>query len=98
MLKDYPAGFGYGGVVAGSSPYGSDVGGQGGGGYYGGGGTQNNGPAGGGCGYFKSDALTNAETIAGSLYFPGEFGSTENGHSGHGLVQIAFPMPKMNKP
>ena len=97
-LYEYPAGFGYGGVVAGSSPYGADVGGQGGGGYFGGGGTQNNGPAGGGCGYFKKDALTNAETIAGSSYFPGEFGASENGHSGHGLVQIAFPMPKMNKP
>lgn len=98
LLQDYPAGFGYGGVVAGSSPHGTDVGGQGGGGYYGGGGTQNHGPAGGGCGYFKKASLINASTIAGSSYFPGEFGSTENGHSGHGLVQIAFPMPKMNKP
>ena len=98
LLKDYPAGFGYGGVVAGSSPYGADVGGQGGGGYYGGGGTQNNGPAGGGCGYFKKDALTNATTIAGNTAFPAPTVSTETGHSGHGLVQITFPMPKKNKP
>lgn len=98
MLQNYPAGFGYGGVVAGSSPYGNDVGGQGGGGYYGGGGTQNNGPAGGGCGYFKNDALTNATTIAGNTEFPAPTLSTETGHSGHGIVQITLPMPKKNKP
>ena len=98
MPHDHKAGFGYGGVVSTNEDGWEDYGAQGGGGYFGGGGTQKAGPAGGGSGYFKSDALTNAETIAGSLYFPGEFGSTENGHSGHGLVQIAFPMPKMYKP
>ena len=98
MPHDYKAGFGYGGVACYNGEGWEDFGAQGGGGYFGGGGTQKAGPAGGGSGYFKSDALTNAETIAGSSYFPGEFGSTENGHSGNGIVQITFPAPKKNKP
>jgi len=98
MPNDHKAGFGYGGVVSTNEDGWEDYGAQGGGGYFGGGGTQKAGPAGGGSGYFKSDALTNAETIAGNTDFPAPTVTTETGHTGNGKVQIILPMPKKNKP